>query len=200
MVIFVVYYNCTTTLFTWVYSTRLGRPEARSVAFFSQAVLAIVSGVWIKKGDATVYNWIAWAQYLNPTYWALSPLVRANAAHAGECILSQDGYCRATLGDVIVEQARADRITPGNGLLALVVIWLVMRGLQLLLLLRDAYWDTFWTAKWRRWGPEAWVAAGKKAKVADMREMQTQTGPSLEDLQGLEGDWEEGEEMKEVGE
>ncbi|KAJ3014466.1 hypothetical protein HKX48_005125 [Thoreauomyces humboldtii] len=182
MCLFVAYYNCTTTLFTLVYCTRLGRPEARSVAFFSQAVLAIVSGVWIKKGDATVYDWIAWAQYLNPTYWALSPLVRANLASAGECLLDDAGYCQATMGDVVAEEARADRIAPREGMLALGVIWLVMRGLQLLLLYRDTYWSAFWTATRKSWAD--WV----KVQTTEGRGTSvqiTQTGDSLEQMPDL---------------
>ncbi|KAJ3166252.1 hypothetical protein HDU88_003476 [Geranomyces variabilis] len=179
MSLFVAYYNCTTTLFTLVYCTRLGRPEARSVAFFSQAVLAIVSGVWIKKGDATVYDWIAWAQYLNPTYWALSPLVRANAAHAGECLLENAGYCQASMGDVVAEEARADCISPREGMLALGVIWLAMRALQLLLLYRDTYWAAFWGSVKKGWAD--WVRA-QMTRATTVAVHETQTGASLEKM------------------
>ncbi|KAJ3158581.1 hypothetical protein HDU86_002807 [Geranomyces michiganensis] len=179
MSLFVAYYNCTTTLFTLVYCTRLGRPEARSVAFFSQAVLAIVSGVWIKKGDAAVYDWIAWAQYLNPTYWALSPLVRANAAHAGECLLENAGYCQATMGDVVAEEARADRISPREGMLALGVIWLAMRALQVLLLYRDTYWAAFWGSVKKGWAD--WVRA-QTTRATAVAVHETQTGASLEEM------------------
>ncbi|KAI8917029.1 Carboxylesterase family-domain-containing protein [Powellomyces hirtus] len=179
MLLFVAYYNCTTTLFTLVYCTRLGRPEARSVAFFSQAVLAIVSGVWIKKGDATVYDWIAWAQYLNPTYWALSPLVRANAAHAGKCLLEKDGYCQASMGDVIAEEARADRISPNEGLLALGIIWLVMRTLQLIFLYRDTYFGAFWTSTKKSWAD--WIKV-QMTEHSTMATQVTQTGDSLEQM------------------
>ncbi|KAJ3176618.1 hypothetical protein HDU87_004946 [Geranomyces variabilis] len=179
MSLFVAYYNCTTTLFTLVYCTRLGRPEARSVAFFSQAVLAIVSGVWIKKGDATVYDWIAWAQYLNPTYWALSPLVRANAVHAGECLLENAGYCQASMGDVVAEEARADHISPREGMLALGIIWLAMRALQLVLLYRDTYWAAFWGSVKKSWAD--WVRA-QTTRATTVAVHETQTGASLEKM------------------
>ncbi|KNC98868.1 uncharacterized protein SPPG_09314 [Spizellomyces punctatus DAOM BR117] len=191
MTLFVVYYNCTTTLFTLVYCTRLGRPEARSIAFFSQAVLAIASGIWIKKGDTSVYDVIAWFQYLNPTYWALSALIRTNAVGLGECLLEKDGVCQANLGDVIAEEARTENVSPANGLLALFIIWLVMRFLQFLFLLRDAYWDVFWSANKSRFGPAAWVRASQRVlDAATKKEMATQTGASLEGfeefMQGLE--------------
>ncbi|KAI8821335.1 uncharacterized protein EV422DRAFT_38561 [Fimicolochytrium jonesii] len=182
MILFVVYYNCTTTLFTLVYCTRLARPEARSVAFFSQAVLAIVSGIWIKKGDAAIYDGIAWAQYLNPTYWALSALVRTNAADTGECILRKEGVCQATVGDVIAEEARADRISPRSGLFALGIIWATMRCIQLILLYRDAYWDTFYT------GVKQSISDWLKKQMTDPENQATagtQTGASLEAMPDL---------------
>ncbi|RKO86428.1 hypothetical protein BDK51DRAFT_43588 [Blyttiomyces helicus] len=152
LALFVGYYNCVTGLFTFIYSTRLGRPEARSVAFFTQGLLAICCGIWVKRGDSNVYDAIAWLQTINPTYWVLAPLIRANAAGAGECYVSSDAGCYATLGDFVVEESRADWFESWEALGALFVIWSIIRFIQLLLLLRDAYWEQAMTARKTRRG------------------------------------------------
>ncbi|KAI8917328.1 hypothetical protein BC831DRAFT_144290 [Entophlyctis helioformis] len=137
----VAYYNCIVAMFTLVYGTRLGRPEARSIAFFTQAVIAIASGLWIKRGDTAVFDLLWWLQYISPTYWTLSPLIRANMAGAGECVLlgPTGTECRASVGDLVVEQIRADRLSPDVCLACVVGLWAAFRAIQLALLVVDAH-------------------------------------------------------------
>jgi hypothetical protein len=135
----VLYYNCIVSLYTLIYSTRLGRPEARNISFFAQALLAVTSGVWIKKGDTLVYSFMSWMEFINPNYWTLAPLIRANLVSAGECLVSVSDSCRAKLGDLLVEQARLDHFSPNKAVQMLLIINAVLRLCQYLLLLRDSY-------------------------------------------------------------
>jgi energy-coupling factor transporter ATP-binding protein EcfA2 len=134
----VLYYNCIVSLYTLIYATRLSRPEARNISFFAQAILAVTSGVWIKRGDTVVYNLLAWMEYVNPNYWVLAPLIRANLVGAGECILTISGECTTKLGDLLVENARVDDFSPNTAVQVLLLILFSLRLLQYILLVRDS--------------------------------------------------------------
>jgi energy-coupling factor transporter ATP-binding protein EcfA2 len=135
----VLYYNCIVSLYTLIYSTKLGRAEARNISFFAQALLAVTSGVWIKRGDTLVYSFMSWMESINPNYWTLSPLIRANLVGAGECIVAVSESCRITLGDLLVEQARLDDFSPNKAVQMLLLINFAFRFCQYLLLLRDSF-------------------------------------------------------------
>jgi energy-coupling factor transporter ATP-binding protein EcfA2 len=135
----VLYYNCIVSLYTLIYATRLSRPEARNISFFAQAILAVTSGVWIKKGDTVVYNFMSWMEYVNPNYWVLAPLIRANLVGAGGCIMTISGVCRTKLGDLLVENARVDDFSPNRAVQMLLLILFSLRFLQYFLLVRDSF-------------------------------------------------------------
>nr|KAJ3420350.1 hypothetical protein HK105_005783 [Polyrhizophydium stewartii] len=140
LALIVTYYNCLVSFITLIYSTRLSRPEARSVSFFSLVMIALTSGLWIKRGDTALYSVMAWIETINPTYWLLTPMLRANVAGVGACLIQAGPFaeCRAWEGDLILEEARVDRVPADVCLGALIIIWAVLRGMQLVLLVRDA--------------------------------------------------------------
>eukprot|EP00842_Homolaphlyctis_polyrhiza_P006969 jgi/Hompol1/861/HPOL_004835-RA len=140
----VAYYNTIVALFTLVYTTGLSRPEARSVSFFLQALIGVMSGIWIKRGDTVLYDALSWIEYLNPTYWILQSVINANVAGAGDCVLvKRDAAgvetCRAWQGDLVLAEARIDKMDPTVGLAFVIVIWIVLRLAQLALLVRDVH-------------------------------------------------------------
>ncbi|KAJ3255490.1 hypothetical protein HK103_006215 [Boothiomyces macroporosus] len=138
----IVYYNCIVSFYTLIYSTKLDSSNARSISFFAQAILAVTSGIWIKKGDTAVYDLLYWVQYVNPNYWVLSTMIRANLVGLGDCYLMIDNTCRARLGDIIIEQARIDDILPDTAIKSMLLIWIVLRIAQFALLYQDSFIDS----------------------------------------------------------
>lgn len=138
--IFVLYYNTVTALYTTVFATRLGRPEARSISFLIQGFIAITCGLWIHPSDTIFFGAISWLQYLNPMYWAFSTVVQLNSSGLGDCLhFDALGACKATVGDLFVQQARLVELKPFVSVLVLFSIWIVIRAIQLGLLVRDAH-------------------------------------------------------------
>ncbi|KAJ3049184.1 hypothetical protein HK097_009797 [Rhizophlyctis rosea] len=164
--IFVLYYNTTTGIFTLIYSSPAGRPEARSISFIVQGILALCSGIWIKKGDSSVYDVVAWLQYINPAYWATAQLVRINASGKGDCLVTEDGICKAAVGDGIVEQARADWIHPWTAVAALLAIWIAVRFIQWVNLFLQSRWGRI-----KMWIGYKWET--RKTKKAEVETLQT---------------------------
>ncbi|KAH6566078.1 hypothetical protein BASA62_006919 [Batrachochytrium salamandrivorans] len=138
------YYNCMVALISMIYSTRLSRPEARSVTFIVLVVIGLTSGIWIQKGDTVVYTALSWIQVINPMYWFLAPMIRANIEGAGDCILmGSGGHCRAWHGDLLLQEARVDILSPEQCVGAIIVMWALFRAVQLILLIRDSRHGTF---------------------------------------------------------
>ncbi|KAI8923070.1 P-loop containing nucleoside triphosphate hydrolase protein [Entophlyctis helioformis] len=142
----VMYYNTIVSLYTLIYGTRLSRPEALSISFLLQAVVTMTSGLWIKRGDTALYDLVSWIQDINPMYWMLSPLIRATMAGAGTCIVldADQSECRAHTGDLVIEQARLEHMSPDRAVAVVVGLWMLLRCLQLVLLLRDAQLSKVW--------------------------------------------------------
>ncbi|KAL2920227.1 hypothetical protein HK105_200295 [Polyrhizophydium stewartii] len=136
-----LYYNAFVCMYLLIYSSRMSRPESRSATFCMQALFILTSGVWVRQGDAPLYNAIAWMQYINPTYWVSSSVtLRLPLVGLGECTLMRgDGACLSRVGDTIAEVARTNDLTPLIGVFAVFVICAAARAVQLGFLLRDAY-------------------------------------------------------------
>ena len=140
MIIFAVYYNSVVSMFTCIFSTRLGRVEASSLSFVTQAFLTISSGLWIQPFDTPAYKFLAWMQYLNPMHWGLLTLISINSKGVGECLVySQDGSCSTTVGDLFLIQLRIPSNSTQTALYALLGIWMIIKSIQFVLLARDAY-------------------------------------------------------------
>ncbi|KAI8914451.1 Carboxylesterase family-domain-containing protein [Gorgonomyces haynaldii] len=138
VLLMVIYYNCVVSLYTLIYSSRLGRPEARSVSFFMQALITVTSGLWIQKSDTFLYSILSFLQYMNPNYWVLSPMIQAILKQVGPCQQEYpDGSCAFHLGDAVFEQLRMDSIDTNHAIGILFVLWFGARFMQLALLLRD---------------------------------------------------------------
>ncbi|KAJ3318270.1 hypothetical protein HDV06_000713 [Boothiomyces sp. JEL0866] len=135
----IIYYNCMVSLYTLIYSTKLDRSNARSISFFAQAILAVTSGIWIKKGDTAVYDLFYWIQYVNPNYWVLPTMIRAILVGVGDCYIVIDNTCRARLGDLIIEQARIEDILPETAIQSLLTIWAMLRAAQFVWMHRDSF-------------------------------------------------------------
>ena len=137
--LYILYYNAVVSLYLCLFSTRLGRPEARAASFLIQTFLALTSGLWIHQGDTLFYYLISWLQWLNPMYWTFSTFLTVNATGLGECLqVDRAGICRATVGDLFLRQTRPADISPYMSLLATLLIWIVIRLFQLGLIARDA--------------------------------------------------------------
>ena len=135
----VIYYNCISSIFVLIYSTKLDRANARSISFIVQAVLCITSGLWIHKGDTFTYDLFAWIQYINPNYWVIPPLITSLLSRTGQCVMEMDGVCRLYLGDIAIVKGGIATIDPNQAIMVLMIITIVCRLLQGLLLYRDLH-------------------------------------------------------------
>ncbi len=145
LAIFIVYYNTVLSLYTCLFSTRLGRPEARAFSFLLQAFLAITSGLWIHSDDTIYYDAISWISYINPMYWTLNALNYLNAQHLGPCVAenAMSDSCGAATGDYFLSQLRFEDIEPWKSLIVILGMWLVIRLIQLCLLAKQAHRNLF---------------------------------------------------------
>jgi hypothetical protein len=135
LTIFLAYYNTVATFFTCLFSTRLGGPEARSIAFLIQALFAITSGLWLHTGDSNFFSAIEWIKYINPQYWAMSSLIYQNVHLSGECEIFGDGNtCLVTTGDAFESYIRLVDIPSSTSIYALIGLWTGIRLAQYLIL------------------------------------------------------------------
>lgn len=109
------------------------------MSFGIQALIAVTNGIWITAADTLSFGYIHWIQYVNPNYWVTSPMIHAILQRTGDCSsYYSDGTCAIHLGDVVAMNMRMDHINPNASVLALFIIWLSVRLMQYVLLVRDS--------------------------------------------------------------
>lgn len=140
LTLFTLYYNSVVSIYTCIFTTKLGRSEARTLSFLLQSFLAITNGLWVNSDDTAFYHVISWLQNINPMYWVVSTIIRLNSEGRGECVTTGDhSQCISRLGDLFIEEIRLQDISISASLAFVIIIWATIRFIQIILLASDSF-------------------------------------------------------------